>query len=216
MATKHEVQQGECLSVIAEQHGFHDYSVLYDHPDNEGLKKIRPNPNVLEPGDKVSVPKLEERSEAAKVDSVTSFKLILPKKELRIVLKDRHGEPLADEPYDLHVQGRPPLKDQRTDGDGLIKQPVPLGAKIATLEVRGRTLKLELGALNPAWDTPDEGVRGAQARLHNLGFNVGPDDGELGRRTRAAIAMFQHEQGMTIDGELTEELANALRDAHGS
>jgi hypothetical protein len=124
--------------------------------------------------------------------------------------------PLEMDLYDLHVQGRPPLKDQRTDGDGLIKQPVPIGATSAILEVRGRTLKLQFGALNPAWDTPDEGVRGAQARLHNLGFNVGPDDGELGRRTHAAIAMFQHEQGMTIDGELTEELANALRDAHGS
>jgi hypothetical protein len=216
MGSKHEVEQGECLSVIAERHGFHDYSVLYDHPDNKKLKQARPNPNVLEPGDKVALPKLEERSENAPVDKLTSFKLIQPKKELRVVLSDRHGEPLADEPYDFQVEGRPPLKDQRTDGDGLIKQPVPLGARRATLEVRGRTLKLELGALNPAWNTPDEGVRGAQARLHNLGFNVGPEDGELGRRTHAAIAMFQHEQGMTIDGELTEELANALRDAHGS
>lgn len=216
MASKHEVEQGECLSVIAERHGFHDYSVLYDHPDNKALKQTRPNPNVLEPGDQVTLPKLEERLEDAKLDSVTSFKLIQPKKELRVILKDRNGEPLADEPYDLHVQGRPPLKDQRTDGDGLIQQPVPLGARSATLEVRGRTLKLELGALNPAWNTPDEGVRGAQARLHNLGFNVGREDGDLGRRTHAAIAMFQHEQGLKIDGELTEELANALRDAHGS
>lgn len=213
---KHEVKPGECMSVIAAQHGFHDYSVLYDHPDNKKLKKARPNPNVLDPGDKVAVPKLAERWERAPVDSVTQFKLVVPKKELRIVLKDRHGEPLADEPYDLTVEGQAPLTDQRTDGDGLIKQPVPLGATRATLEVRGRKLKLELGGLNPAWDTPDDGVRGAQARLHNLGFNVGPEDGELGRRTHAAIAMFQHEQGMTIDGELTEELANALRDAHGS
>ena len=215
MATKHTVRVGECMGSIAQRYGFHDYSVVYDHPDNAALKRARPNPNVLQPGDVVVIPALEERWEDAALDSSTTFELIEPRKQLRLVLHDRKGEPIAGEDYELHVPGAGPIAGQ-TDADGLVQQAVPLRASEAKLVVRGRTLELQLGALNPAQDTEDGGVAGVQARLHNLGYNVGADDGVLGRRTHAAIAMFQHERGMKIDGQISQELIDALRDEHGS
>ena len=57
----HVVKPGECFTRIAERYGFSDYKALYDHPDNADLKKKRPNPNVLHPGDRIVVPDKEEK-----------------------------------------------------------------------------------------------------------------------------------------------------------
>lgn len=215
MGFRHTVKAGECMTSIAAIYGFHDHTKLYDHPDNAALKEDRPNPNVLAPGDVVVVPDLVERQEKAPVDEAHQFKLTRPKKELRIALHDHQGEPLTDLAYTLTVEGHEPIEDQ-TDGDGVLRQPVPLGARRASLTIGERTLELSLGGLRPTRATPDEGLRGVQARLHNLGYNVGAEDGQLGPRTRAAIAMFQHEHELSIDGEPSDALIDALVEQHGS
>ena len=45
------VLQGDCLSSIAKKHGFADWRVIYDHPNNSEFKKKRPDPNLIYPGD---------------------------------------------------------------------------------------------------------------------------------------------------------------------
>ena len=42
-------------------------------------------------------------------------------------------------------------------------------------------------------------VRTVQARLRELGYDVGPIDGRFGPRTGAAVRAFQHANGLTVD-----------------
>lgn len=52
------IQAGETLTAIAVRFGFADYRVIWDHPDNAELRKARPAPHLLRPGDVVQVPPL--------------------------------------------------------------------------------------------------------------------------------------------------------------
>ena len=55
MAT-HVVQKGETLSAIARKYGYTDWRVLFNLPDNADFKKKRPNPNLIFPGDLITLP----------------------------------------------------------------------------------------------------------------------------------------------------------------
>ena len=71
-------------------------------------------------------------------------------------------------------------------------------------------MELNLGALHPvATET------GVQQRLQNLGFDCGKIDGVVGPRTRGAIRNFQGSVGLNIDGKLTPETRNKLKEEHG-
>ena len=55
MATEHIVEQGDCFSSIAKEYGFLE-ETLWNHPANAALKEKRTNPNVLLPGDIITIP----------------------------------------------------------------------------------------------------------------------------------------------------------------
>ncbi|NCC40231.1 MAG: DUF1566 domain-containing protein [Gammaproteobacteria bacterium] len=50
----------------------------------------------------------------------------------------------------------------------------------------------------------------AQKDLHDLGFDPGPIDGQMGRRTRTAIELFQRSVGLPITGHLDDATQRAL------
>lgn len=54
-------------------------------------------------------------------------------------------------------------------------------------------------------------VRETQRYLHQLGFPLGPDTGELTKATREAIAVFQVRRDLEVNGEVTDELLAQLR-----
>ncbi len=53
-------------------------------------------------------------------------------------------------------------------------------------------------------------VREVQRQLNRLGFAVGPEDGQAGERTQGAIRFFQQQNGMVVDGRVSEPLREAL------
>ena len=53
-------------------------------------------------------------------------------------------------------------------------------------------------------------VRETQARLARLGYTIGPIDGRVGPRTRAAISVFQEAEGLPVTGKVTPELVDRL------
>ena len=55
--------------------------------------------------------------------------------------------------------------------------------------------------------------REAQLLLADLGYDLGLVDGMLGPRTRAAIRAFQADAGLPVDGEISDALYAALKDA---
>lgn len=52
-----------------------------------------------------------------------------------------------------------------------------------------------------------------QRRLASLGYDPGPVDGILGRRTRAAIRELQDREGLPVTGTISDDLEAALRSA---
>jgi hypothetical protein len=57
---------------------------------------------------------------------------------------------------------------------------------------------------------PDLDVRAAQLFLLYLGFDPGPVDGALGRRTRAALSAFLSEKGRSPSDTVTEDVLDLL------
>jgi hypothetical protein len=213
MPQTHIVQQGECLSSIAQEYGFRDYKTVYQHGDNSELRKKRPNPNVIYPGDKVVIPDRDPKEVSVATGKVHAFTVKTPGKLLRVKLLVNGHDAIANEPYELDVGGE--SFTGTTDGDGQIEQIVPIGATSAEVRLVGRRLTLNLGALNPLRDTGDTGLSGAQARLHNLGFDAGPSDGILGPRTRGAAMLFQAEQGIPVTGKIDDATLGALAKQYG-
>lgn len=59
-------------------------------------------------------------------------------------------------------------------------------------------------------ERPSEAIREAQERLRGLGYDVGPADGRLGPRTRAAIISFQEDHNLSATGEIDQKTATAI------
>ena len=53
-------------------------------------------------------------------------------------------------------------------------------------------------------------VKQVQAYLSERGYDCGQADGVMGKKTRKAIKAFKKEQGLTADGEITEELLQLI------
>lgn len=53
-------------------------------------------------------------------------------------------------------------------------------------------------------------LRSAQARLNELGYNVGTPDGRMGQRTANALRTFQRDNGLAVTGRLDNATAAAL------
>lgn len=216
MPTRHVVQQGECLVSLAIRYGFRSTDDLLGAPGNAYLSETREDPTVLAPGDVVEIPDLEPKHVTRLTEQRHRFRVILPRVEVTLAIRDEDGAPQADVRYRL-VVGHETFEG-RTGSDGLIRHPVARQAERGVLAVwlpghedcEPLEWEVALGHLDP----PDL-VSGAQARLASLGYYRGPIDGRLRRRTRAALARFQRANDLPETGDLDDETATRLRQARG-
>jgi len=187
------VKQGDCISSIADQHGFF-WQTVWNHANNAGLRAKRQNPNVLYAGDVVYVPDKGQKDDGGPTEMCHKFRKKGVPAKLRLIIEE-DDEPLANEPYVLLVG------DQRiegtTDAKGFLKESIPPDATEATLSVGDIEYELELGTIDPL----DE-VAGVQERLQNLGFYEGPLDDVMGPQTAGAVATFQEAVGLRPTGML--------------
>jgi len=196
------VQQGDCVTNIAERYGFL-WTTVWNHANNSQLRQLRKDPNVLYPGDQLFVPDLELKEVDRPTDQRHTFvKKGVPAK-LKIRLLDQ-DQPRAGVPYQLEIDGA--LKSGVTDSDGFVEQPLPPGAQRGKLTVGEGSTKdvyqVQFGSLDP-FDT-DTGVRG---RLISLGFGV--DD------IKEAIKAFQQKEGLPVTGEADAATQSSLKDKYG-
>lgn len=213
--TTHIVEQGECLASIAQLYGFTDYRAIYDYPANAGLKQMRPDPNILYPGDQLVIPDKDQKTLPCATDQKHRFQLTNQRVVIRIRLRDGHGNPLANKKYQLTVAGA--LFKGQTDGNGLLQQPIPADASDGELKVlQGNdqkqvlaAWKLSIGSLDPHLQ-----VSGVQARLNNLGFVCGQVDGILGPKTSGALQAFQTKFGLSVTGQIDGATRDKLRNLH--
>jgi hypothetical protein len=103
----HTVTQGECISSIAQDYGFF-WETLWNHSENQQLKQLRQNPNVLFPGDIVFVPELTVREESAASEQCHRFRLkgVPAKLRLRVMGTPEEIEPEPRETVEQRRGGR--------------------------------------------------------------------------------------------------------------
>src|SRR5262249_21733581 len=75
MSINHIVAQGETLSSIANQYGFHDWRTIYDHPDNSNFRERRKDPNLLYPGETLIIPDKQQQEIDCQVGQKHQFKM---------------------------------------------------------------------------------------------------------------------------------------------
>ena len=209
---EHVVDQGERIPSIAEVTG-HLWETIWKHPANEALKDARKDPNILLPGDKLTVPATCVKYEPGETETRHRFRLNGDPAVLRIRLLD-DDEPIPNAAYVLTVDREYEYSGD-TDSTGLLCETIPVGARRGVLEVHTnagqRVYELDLGYLDPVTE-----VTGVQQRLHNLGFSPGPIDGIYGPLTTAAMQRFQEARGMAETGKPDSFTIERLREDHGS
>ena len=200
---------------IARLYGFVNWHVIWDHPDNEELRKLHPNPEMLAPGDEVAIPDKEARevsvSKGASAD--TSLKQETTLLRLAVYVDPENKGPKKAK-WELQVEGVDGPERGDLPADGTITTEVPAMAEAAELKLflTGRdepdeTYQLTLGGLDPA-----STIAGAQERLRRLGYECGDVDGEFGVRTRSALLTFQEMNDLDPSGGLDQPTVNKLVD----
>jgi N-acetylmuramoyl-L-alanine amidase len=212
----HVVRQGETAAQIAWRYGFADVKAIWDDPGNRELAKARPNPAVLRPGDCVAIPPRKVAMFKLPPEQEAKITAKRPGQRLHLMVEWDVGDPAASARYELTF--RHGHKEHRrrgtTKGDGLLDEKLPLQATQLRLFVwpkdsQGKTdcviLDLGMGYLDPIED-----LSGVQARLENLGFYCGDEEGELGPRTQAALKRFRAEHKIEEEDLLGPETLKQL------
>jgi len=217
--TTHTVKQGEHIASIADAYGFSSWETIWEDDANADLRKKRPNPNTLLPGDKVAIPERVEKEESCATEKRHRFKCECPPLELRVKFLDVGGEPIKDGKARLGLGGD--LITLNTDAEGMIERRISASAQNSSLRLESKQLgepfetTLAIGELDPI-DTRT----GQIARFNNLGYNAGPirdatgpDDQE---RFKSAVEEFQCEEKIKpIDGKCEGQTLEKLKTVHG-
>jgi hypothetical protein len=208
------VQAGDCIGSIADAHG-HFWQTIWNHPDNGTLKQARVNPNILLPGDRVTVPELQPKHVACATGRKHVFRRRGVPEVLRLAFADGAGGPLAGKRYRLVVDGVE--RTGTTRGDGSIEEWIAPAATSATLQLWPETAglapmlqwSLRVGGLDPA-----SSMNGVKTRLRNLGFSCGPAGEELDAATRTGLEAFQVRHGLEATGEADDATRKKLAELH--
>ncbi len=205
----HTVSQGDCLSSIADEHGFF-WETLWNAPENAALKERCKDPNTLSVGDRVFVPEKRMKSFMRPTGARHTFKVKGVPVKFRVTLA-WGDEPRANEPFRLVIDGE--TYEGVMTGEGGVEVNIRPGARSGSLIVgegeRETEYEVRLGALPSV-----EAVAGALERLQNLGYYDGAPTDTLDDDARAAVRAFQHTQGLDATGELDLATRSKLRELH--
>lgn len=204
------VKPGDCISSIAAASG-HFWQTLWHDPANAELKSARVDPNVLLPGDRLTIRPIAPKSVVCATAARHRFRRRGIPAYLRLRLLFDDDRPRVAQPFTLTVDGH--TTQGVTDDDGRIEVPIPPGAKRGSIKVGpdDQVFELALGELAPSATL--EGVKG---RLRNLGYDVGATDGRPSDKTTAALRRFQQDYGCETTGEPDAATLAKLLDVHGS
>jgi N-acetylmuramoyl-L-alanine amidase len=218
MATQYTVVQGDTILRIAKAHGFAKSDSIYQHADNAAYRELRPNPNVIYPGDIINIPDKTPKVVRRATNKTHRFVVSKPEVEtLKIKLQNKAGDALQGKRITLSV-GAQDL-DVELGADGLLSIDLPEGTECeGELKVFFSpsdteptcTFMLELGHLDPV----DE-LSGVQARCNLLGHDCGVVDGIMGSNTRQGIKAFQTHNSLEVDGIAGPLTQQALQKAYG-
>jgi hypothetical protein len=217
MAGTHKVKQGETLCSIAQTHGCANWHAVYDDAANADLRARRANPNVLDPGDVVTIPESPpEAGVAVPLDKRTVLvRYRRGEQVLRLFMTDAAWQPRANEAYKLTFEGGE--RSGTCDAKGILRTTIPVGMQQAELQVGNDRWTLQVAHLNPIEaDTSDAGASGCKGRLSNLGYAVKQVEGPLDDEDHALLRRFQTTVGLEVTGKLDDATRARIMSLHGS
>jgi hypothetical protein len=201
--TTHVVQSGECLSSIGFKYGFFPES-LWALPENEPLRTLRKDFNILYPTDVVYIPVRRKKAVAGAPGNRYEFRRKGIPEWLRIRFLDGNSRPRAGLAYLLTITTRAErtiasVKGQ-TNGQGMLIEPIPPDADRAVL-LAGTAPDIERMEIPIGRVFPIDTEEGICMRLANLGYFCGSPPGSSPEWTRLSIEQFQADNGLTVTGE---------------
>jgi hypothetical protein len=201
------VVSGDSIPSIADDSG-HFWETVWNFPDNAELKSKRKNPNILAPGDEVSVPPIRLKDFPCGTDARHSFKRKGVPNKIKIQLF-QFGEPRKNEDYVLIIDDD--IIKGKTDGDGIIEKFVKPSAKGGVLRLDGgkEEYPVRIGHLNPI-DT----TSGVKQRLNNLGYSCGDESNDDSEQFKQALVQFQNDQKIEPTGQLDAASRAKLQSIH--
>lgn len=208
---KYIVKEDDCMSSIAEAYG-HFWQTIWDAPENADLKEIRKDPNVLMPGDKVTIKPITKKYVSKATNGTYRFRRKGVPAKLHIQIL-KQGEPRANESYRVDIDGK--LTRGVTDAEGYVDIYIPCQAKQGKLWVGPpedeKFYQLQLGQTLPV-----ERVKGVKQRLHNMGFQCGFIDDEVTKVYRDAVRAFQKKYQLPETGDPDQATRDKLVEIHRS
>ena len=216
MPRYHTVQPGEHFARIALQYGYPDYRPLWSDPGNAALRELRGSPDVLLPGDQVTIPDAVVREERGATNARHRFTVGVSSPTIRVALEGLFGEPMRAARGELRVDGR--AVPFTADAHGIVKHAIPVDAERADLVLRDdkapggeRSFALFIGHLDPVTE-----VSGQEARLNNLGYRAGSAGDATAYDFRSAVEEFQCDYSLVVDGKCGPVTQRRLVAIHGS
>lgn len=218
MTQQHTVAQGETLLRIAKQYGYQTSKALYNHPSNAEFKALRPDPNLIYPGDKITIPPKKEKFIPLRTNSINSFVVQNEKEYFRLQIIHEDGDDITgkrivitigSQTIDTVLPSDGLIEVELNDNDSLTGQ-VDLYLK-EDQSSPSESFTAQVGHLDPI-DT----LSGVQARYNLLGFDCGTVDGINGSKTKAGVRDFQYEHDLEVDGIAGAKTKAKLQQVFGS
>ena len=218
MTQQHTVAQGETLLRIAKQYGYQTSKALYNHPSNAEFKALRPDPNLIYPGDKITIPPKKEKFIPLRTNSINSFVVQKEKEYFRLQVSYDDGDDVAGKRVVLNIGSQ--TIDTVLQSDGLIEVELNNNdALTGTVDLylnEGETTPTKSFAVQIGNLDPIETLSGVQGRCNMLGFDCGTVDGVMGKKTRIGVKEFQYEHDLDIDGIPGPKTKAKLQQVFGS
>lgn len=215
------IQQGDTLLKIAKQFGMSSSKALYMHSSNADFRKLRPDPNLIFPGDQITIPDDKTSVFSGLPDRrhvfVYSESGASEKEWLRLAMKDSDGQSVSGIRATLVTSGQS-LESIESE-EGVLEFDLTnireWQGELQIFSAEESTEPSHRFQLQFAHLDPIDTISGIQARCNNLGFDCGTVDGHLGENTRCGVRAFQVAQGLTDDGEPGPKTQASLQKAYG-
>jgi Putative peptidoglycan binding domain len=210
MGKVHIVGHGDHLAKIASRYGFRDPAIVWEHPQNAALKRVR-TPDVLNPGDELFIPDMVQKELQLPAGQAHRFVIAASHIKLRLMLRGPVGEPLASTACDLHVDDD--VIPITSSPEGRIEVDIPADTRTCKLVLPDREIAVLIGHLDPV-----EEPSGQRARLSNLGYAIDLIEDNEDLSLRSAVEEFQcdHLGPAGVDGVCGPSTRAKLKEVHGS
>jgi len=211
MTQQHTVAQGETLLRIARQYGYKTSTALYNHPSNAEFRALRPDPNLIYPGDVITIPPKKEKFMPLRANSLNTFVVQNEKQYFRLKVAYDDGDDITVNVLciDTVLQSDGLIEVELNNNDALTGN-VDLYLK-AGETTPTKSFAVQIGNLDPI-DT----LSGVQGRCNMLGFNCGKVDGVMGEKTRIGVKEFKYQHELDVDGIPGPKTKAKLQQVFGS